>query len=250
MVGFCWPANAVGAHTITGCTTDQDGKPVAGVRIRIERQDRDGSHQVQTAKNGCYRYGGLAEGTYRVEAYPRGTLLSPVPQTVDLSHDARVDFTIGSDAKSPPQPPVNEMVISAPCSETWVAILQTIRAPMQLRASDKDAGMLYFASTTRLNEAQSGEAVKSLTTGRFGSIPGVWTDFSVDAVNFALRPVTDLFCSVRIDVAYSARNPMIESIDRNTGRLTLYTNGALETKFLTDLRDAADEHRRSSDPAK
>lgn len=251
------PAMADGAHTITGCAVNQAGKPVAGVRIRIARQRGDdsagGTYQVQTARNGCYRYGGLADGTYIVSAEPRGTLLSPAPQTVELHRDTRADFEIGPDIsgkktaqKNPGAPPVTEMAVSASCSDVWVAVLQAVQAPIQLRASDKDAGVLYFVDTSRLSDALSGDAVRYSTTARLGRIPGVWTDFGVDAMNFTLKPISADACSVRMDMAYSARNLMVEKLDKNTGRLPLYTNGAVEDKFLTELRDAANEHRQSA----
>jgi len=130
------------------------------------------------------------------------------------------------------QKPINEIVVSGSCSVAWVTILQTVHAPLQLKASDKDAGVLYFVSTSRASDADSNEAVKQFTTARLARIPSMWNDFGIDALNFALRSISNSTCLVHMDMAYSATNILVGK------RTPLYTNGAFETEFLTQLRDA------------
>src|SRR5579862_6399102 len=65
-----------------------------------------------------------------------------------------------------PSAPINEVLISASCDVAWVTVLQTVSAPLQLRASDKDAGVLYFVSTSRSSDADSNQAVGLLTTAK------------------------------------------------------------------------------------
>jgi hypothetical protein len=139
-------------------------------------------------------------------------------------------------AQKPPAP-VNELVIPAPCEATWVAVLGAIHAPLVLKASDKDAGVLYFVSASRFSDAESNEAVRTWTTARLSKWPGMWSDFGMDALNFSLKPVTDQSCSVHIELAYSARNQLVRGIS------PLHTNGSFETIFLTQLQDAAKDAR-------
>jgi hypothetical protein len=146
---------------------------------------------------------------------------------------ADVPATSAKTAKKPPHVRINEMVISASCDAVWVTVLQAVHAPLQLRASDKEAGVLDFVSTSRFSDAESNEAVRTLTTARLSRVPGTWSNFGIDAMNFILKPVGDQSCSVHMDMAYSATSRWV------SGMLPLHTNGAAETAFLTELRDAA-----------
>lgn len=51
---------------LNGTVTGEDGKPLAGAVIKMERTDQKGSYQVKTNKKGQYIHAGLPWGTYDV----------------------------------------------------------------------------------------------------------------------------------------------------------------------------------------
>ena len=65
---FFLAALVAGAQTssIQGSVEDQDHKPLAGVTVKIERQDTAGVYSVRTDKRGQLFYAGLPVGAYRV----------------------------------------------------------------------------------------------------------------------------------------------------------------------------------------
>ena len=52
--------------SIEGDVKGEDGKPLQGVQVHIDRKDIKGNYKVKTDKKGHYFYGGLPLGTYRV----------------------------------------------------------------------------------------------------------------------------------------------------------------------------------------
>jgi tetratricopeptide (TPR) repeat protein len=59
--------SALGQTTsIAGNVVGQDGKPLQGAQIRIDRTDIKGTYKVKTDKKGHYIYAGLPIGTYNV----------------------------------------------------------------------------------------------------------------------------------------------------------------------------------------
>ena len=58
---------------IRGKVTDEEGKPVKDVLIRIESMQSGGKYQVKTKKDGTYFHGGIRlQGSYRVIAQKKG----------------------------------------------------------------------------------------------------------------------------------------------------------------------------------
>ncbi|MGB7593869.1 MAG: carboxypeptidase-like regulatory domain-containing protein, partial [Terriglobia bacterium] len=51
---------------LTGKCTGQDGQPLAGYTIQVERQEMRWSSHVKTNKKGEYTYIGLAPGNYKL----------------------------------------------------------------------------------------------------------------------------------------------------------------------------------------
>ena len=59
----CW---AQSTTAIEGVVKGDDGKPLKGAQIQIERKDIKGNYKVKTDKKGHYFYGGLPKGMYKV----------------------------------------------------------------------------------------------------------------------------------------------------------------------------------------
>jgi tetratricopeptide (TPR) repeat protein len=55
-----------------GNVTGEDGKPVQGAMIHLDRKDIKGNYKVKTDKKGHYYYGGLPIGTYRISVEVNG----------------------------------------------------------------------------------------------------------------------------------------------------------------------------------
>jgi tetratricopeptide (TPR) repeat protein len=67
--------SAVGFAQTTSFEGDvkgEDGKPVQGAMIHLERKDIKGNYKVKTDKKGHYYYGGLPIGTYRISVEVEG----------------------------------------------------------------------------------------------------------------------------------------------------------------------------------
>src|SRR5271166_138255 len=63
---FCAIAGFAQTSSMEGDVKGEDGSPMKGALIKIERLDIKGHYQVKTDKKGHYYYGGLPLGTYKV----------------------------------------------------------------------------------------------------------------------------------------------------------------------------------------
>ncbi|MHC4800037.1 MAG: carboxypeptidase-like regulatory domain-containing protein, partial [Planctomycetota bacterium] len=63
------------AGTISGKVADQNGKPVEGALIKIERREVKGRYQIRTTKQGSYFYAGLPNGTYDISVEIDGRVI-------------------------------------------------------------------------------------------------------------------------------------------------------------------------------
>ncbi|HEX4998515.1 MAG TPA: tetratricopeptide repeat protein [Terriglobia bacterium] len=60
--------------TVNGTVFGEDGKPVSGITVTIERQDSKGSYKVNSQKNGSYAYDGLPAGQYILGVIYKGEI--------------------------------------------------------------------------------------------------------------------------------------------------------------------------------
>jgi tetratricopeptide (TPR) repeat protein len=63
---FCALASFAQTSSLEGNVKGEDGTPMKGVLIKIEREDIKGHYQVKTDKKGHYYYGGLPLGMYKI----------------------------------------------------------------------------------------------------------------------------------------------------------------------------------------
>ncbi len=63
---FCAIAGFAQTSAVEGDVKGQDGAPLKGALIKIDRQDIKGHYQVKTDKKGHYFYGGLPLGKYKI----------------------------------------------------------------------------------------------------------------------------------------------------------------------------------------
>ena len=63
---FCAIAGFAQTSSMEGDVKGEDGSPVKGAVVKIEREDIKGHYQVKTDKKGHYYYGGLPLGRYKV----------------------------------------------------------------------------------------------------------------------------------------------------------------------------------------
>ena len=63
---FCALAGFAQTSALEGDVKGEDGSPLKGALIKIEREDIKGHYQVKTDKKGHYYYGGLPLGQYKI----------------------------------------------------------------------------------------------------------------------------------------------------------------------------------------
>jgi len=63
---FCAIAGFAQTSSLEGDVRGEDGSPLKGALIKIEREDIKGHYQVKTDKKGHYYYGGLPLGKYKI----------------------------------------------------------------------------------------------------------------------------------------------------------------------------------------
>jgi protocatechuate 3,4-dioxygenase beta subunit len=84
-----------GGATLSG-TVSNNGHPVAGVQVHVNRGDQAGGGQMETAADGSFRISGLAPGSYAVMALDMRTFVS-ADLAVELTGDQEIaiDFLTG-----------------------------------------------------------------------------------------------------------------------------------------------------------
>ena len=83
---------------ITGDVKGEDGKPVQGATVKIERKDIKGNYKVKTDKKGHYYYGGLGLGTYDITLEVSGKDVDMVKGASTQHGDATVNFDLQATA--------------------------------------------------------------------------------------------------------------------------------------------------------
>ncbi len=82
---------------IAGKVKGEDGKPLQGALIKLERTDIRGHYKVKTDKKGNYYYGGLPLGFYDVICEVDGKdvdRVNHIKTTVDVDQNKNVDFDL------------------------------------------------------------------------------------------------------------------------------------------------------------
>ena len=83
---------------LTGKCTGEDGKPLIGYTIQVERQEMRWNQHTKTNKKGEYVYIGLAPGTYKVTLVnPAGGQVFNITQHVGLGDPTVVDFDMAKE---------------------------------------------------------------------------------------------------------------------------------------------------------
>jgi hypothetical protein len=89
---------------VGGVVRGQDGAPISGAVIRIDRVDIDGRYQTKTDMRGHWFYNGLPLGTYRVTCKVNGKNLDAVEVRTQLGDPIQVDFDLAATAKKAGRP--------------------------------------------------------------------------------------------------------------------------------------------------
>jgi tetratricopeptide (TPR) repeat protein len=83
---------------LTGKARDENGNPLAGYQILIERQDIRGTYRVKTNKKGEYIYIGLPIGNYKVTLQnPAGQALVFLNTRIGLGDPTTLDFDLAKE---------------------------------------------------------------------------------------------------------------------------------------------------------
>src|SRR5947208_9327556 len=80
---------------ISGKVVDNEGKPLTGVTISIDRQGITQHFEVKTDNKGQFLHAGLPTGTYKVAVVKDGkTLMSNDAVRVNFGGDSKADFDL------------------------------------------------------------------------------------------------------------------------------------------------------------
>jgi tetratricopeptide (TPR) repeat protein len=83
---------------LTGKCTGEDGKPLAGYTIQVERTEMKWSQHTKTNKKGEYVYIGLAPGTYKIALLsPTGQQVFSITQHVGIGDPTVCDFDMAKE---------------------------------------------------------------------------------------------------------------------------------------------------------
>ncbi len=83
---------------IEGKCTGEDGKPLAGYTIRVEREEMNWVSKTKTNKKGEYVYIGLTPATYKITLFsPEGQQIFVVTQKVGMGGPDTVDFDMAKE---------------------------------------------------------------------------------------------------------------------------------------------------------
>jgi tetratricopeptide (TPR) repeat protein len=83
---------------VTGKCTGEDGQPLAGYTIQLERQEMKWSSHVKTNKKGEYTYIGLQTGTYKLTLFnPAGGQVFNITQHVGMGDPTAVNFDMAKE---------------------------------------------------------------------------------------------------------------------------------------------------------
>jgi tetratricopeptide (TPR) repeat protein len=86
---------------LTGKCTAEDGMPMAGYTILVERQEVKWVSKVKTNKKGEYTYIGLVTGNYKVTLEdPNGRTIFTIPVHVGMGEPTAVDFDMAKERKA------------------------------------------------------------------------------------------------------------------------------------------------------
>ena len=83
---------------LTGKCTGQDGKPLAGYTVQLDRQEMKWSSKVKTNKKGEYTYIGLATGNYKLTLLdPSGRQVYNITHHVGIGDPTEVNFDMAKE---------------------------------------------------------------------------------------------------------------------------------------------------------
>ena len=91
LAGTSWAQTSA----LEGEVLGEDGKPLKGALVQIERQDIKGSYKVKTNKKGRYFHAGLPLGAYKLELLVEGRVVDTVSGVrTTLGEPTRIDFDL------------------------------------------------------------------------------------------------------------------------------------------------------------
>ena len=97
---FCAVSASAQVSALEGVVKGDDGQPIKGAVVKIDRKDIKGSYPVKTDKKGHYGHYGLPLGTYKVSVEVEGTVRDSVDNVrTKLGDPTPLDFNLHDQKK-------------------------------------------------------------------------------------------------------------------------------------------------------
>lgn len=123
---------------ISGDVKDTDGKPAAGVLIKLERKDQKGSFKVKTDKKGHFYYGGLGLGIFDVTVEVDGKDMDSLRGVNTMHGDAVANFDL---KKAGERAAFASAGVAPPPTEQERALSSTQKAELEKKKKDAEASI-------------------------------------------------------------------------------------------------------------
>jgi tetratricopeptide (TPR) repeat protein len=192
---FCALAGFAQTSSMEGDVKGQDGAPLKGALIKIDREDIKGHYQVKTDKKGHYFYGGLPLGMYKVSLEVDGKDID----YVDKVHTRLGDPTVNNfdmQAMAKKRQALNQAAETGNLSkdqargmspEEKAAFEKANKERTELKAKSKQLNDAFNAGKEALNAKQFDVAVAQFTkaTEMAPDQPVIWANLGDAEVNLA-----------------------------------------------------------------
>lgn len=168
---FCALAGFAQTSAIEGDVTGEDGKPLVGALVKIDRTDIKGHYECSTKKKGHYFYGGLPLGWYKITLVVDGKTVDYVDKVRTQMGDPVVN-NFDLHAKALKQQALNQAAEAGTLSkdqargmtaEEKAAFEKTNKERAELKAKNKQLNDAFNAGKEALTAKQFDVAVAQFT---------------------------------------------------------------------------------------
>lgn len=192
---FCAIAGFAQTSSMEGDVKGEDGAPLKGALIKIDREDIKGHYQVKTDKKGHYYYGGLPLGRYKITLEVDGKDIDFVDKVQTHPGDPMVNnFDMQATAKK--RQMLNQAAQSGTLSkdqarsmtpEEKAAFEKANKERAEMKAKNKDLNDAFNAGKEAVNAKQFDVAVTQFTKASqmAPDQPVVWANLADAEINFA-----------------------------------------------------------------
>jgi len=192
---FCALTGFAQTSSMEGDVKGEDGSPLKGALIKIEREDIKGHYQVKTDKKGHYYYGGLPLGQYKVTLEVDGKDIDYVDKVRTKLGDPTVN-NFDMQAMAQKRKALNQAAESGNLSkdqargmtaEEKAAFEKTNKERAELKAKNKQLNDAFNAGKEAINAKQFDVAVTqfSKASEMAPDQPVIWANLGDAEVNLA-----------------------------------------------------------------